>query len=64
MLNNLKFFLKKSVDHYDLLTDKHFIEILTVMVSPKHFNRPNISEINGCHWVRKWTNKKLQEPKN
>ena len=54
MLNNLRFFIKKSVDPYGLLGDKHFTDMLMQLISPKHFNRPNITEITSMNFVRKW----------
>ena len=54
MLNNSQFFLKKSTDPYGLLKDKDFKSLLSKLIGPNHYNRPNVRDIKKSKFSLKW----------
>ena len=51
MLKNSQFFLKKSNDPYGLIKDKEFSNMLAKLISPNHYNRPNVRDILKSKFV-------------
>lgn len=51
MLSNLPFFLKKMPDHYGLLSDADFYDLLTRMISIKSSQRPDLPEILESRFI-------------
>lgn len=51
LLKNSHLYLKKSNDHYGLLSDPDFVKILTGMIASEHYMRPNVTEILGSEFI-------------
>ena len=52
-LNNLIFLLRQCKDPYDILKDLTYSQLLTKMLSPKSYTRPNVQEVLQSRLVRK-----------
>ena len=49
----MPFLLKKCKDPYDMLKDSNFYDIVTKMISAKHYMRPNVTEVMNSKIVWK-----------
>ena len=48
------FFLNKSNDPYKLIADREFSSLLSKMISPNHYKRPNVKQVSKSKFVQKW----------
>ena len=63
-MKNLRFYMKNNNDHYGLLADKDFYELMAGTISVQPLMRPNVAEILNSNFMQSGASDTMHDVKS